>query len=212
MSGESIDGVLQVVEEAVRAGIVIHEGDRLAFRHDLLREALYEDMGTSVQQSRHFAAARALAAGRAAPLEVAYHFVRAPEMEDDMAVEWLLAAARQAIDFSTRAELLQSVLQRLPSTDPRRAEIGAEAIDCLGQGGRVADVEALVERLRVHLGAVDAARLSAALSGAYAEQTDPVNVLRHCDAARRLPSLPHHVLAELIGNEGFALLLTGRVR
>ena len=63
VSGVSIDDVLHVVDDAVRAGIVVHEGDRLAFRHDLLREALYDDMGTSVQQSRHLAAAHALAAG-----------------------------------------------------------------------------------------------------------------------------------------------------
>ena len=191
---------------------MVHDGDRLAFRHDLLREALYEDMGTAVQRSRHLAAGRALAAGGAAPLEVAYHLVRAPATEDDMAVDWLLAAAYQAIDLNTKAELLDNALRRLAPTDPRSAEIGAEAIACLGEAGRVADAEALAERLRVHVGAGDAALLSAALADAYAQQTDPVGVLRHCDAAlRHVPSLPPRLRAELLANEGFALLLAGRV-
>ena len=117
VSGESIDTVLHVMEDAIRAGIVVDDGDRLAFRHDLLREALYEDMGTAVQQSRHLAAGQALAAGGAAPLEIAYHLVRAPATEDDLAVDWLLAAARQAIDVNTKADLLESALQRLAPTD-----------------------------------------------------------------------------------------------
>ncbi len=108
MSGEPIDAVLEVMDEAVRAGIFVPEGDRLAFRHDLLREALYEDMGVAAQRSRHLAAGRALATGGTAPLEVAYHFVRALVTEDDMAVDWLLAAAGQAIDINTAAELLEA--------------------------------------------------------------------------------------------------------
>ena len=210
VSGASIDVVLQVMDDAVRAGIVVHDGDRLAFRHDLLREALYEDMGIAVQRSRHLAAGRALAAGGAAPLEVAHHLVRAPATEDDMAVDWLLAAAHQAIDLNTEAELLDDALQRLAPTDPRCAEIGAEAIACLGLTGRVADAELLGERLRIHVGRGDAALLSVALAGAYIQQTDPVGVLRHGEAARRL-RLPPGLEAGLLADEGFALLLIGRV-
>jgi DNA-binding CsgD family transcriptional regulator len=211
VSGESIDAALHVMEDAVRAGIVVHDGDRLAFRHDLLREALYEDMGTAAQRTRHLAAGRALATGGAAPLEVAYHIVRAPATEDDMAVDWLLAAARQAIDYNIKAELLQSALQRLAPTDQRSAEIGAEAIDCMGRAGRVPDAEALAERLRAHLGAGDAALLSVALAEIYAQQTDPVGVLRHCDAVRHVPSLPPGLRAGLLANEGLARLMAGRV-
>ena len=211
VSGEPIDAVLEVMDEAVRAGIFVHEGDRLAFRHDLLREALYEDMGVAAQRSRHLAAGRALATGGAAPLEVAYHFVRAPVTEDDMAVDWLLAAAGQAIDINTAAELLESALQRLAPTDPRAAEVAAEAITCLGGAGRVADAEALAERLRAHVGAGGAALLSSALANAYAAQTDPEGVLRHCDALRHDPSLPPGLRAGLLAAEGFALLQVGRV-
>jgi DNA-binding CsgD family transcriptional regulator len=211
VSGESIDAVLHVMDDAVRAGIVVPDGDRLAFRHDLLREALYEDMGTADQRSRHLTAGRALATGGAAPLEVAYHLVRAPATEDDMAVGSLLAAAGQAIDNNTKAELLESALQRLAPTDPRSAEIGAEAIACLGAAGRVADAEALAERLRARVGAGGAALLSAAMARAYAEQTDPEGVLRHCDALRHDRALPPGLRADLLAFEGSALNQVGRV-
>jgi DNA-binding CsgD family transcriptional regulator/tetratricopeptide (TPR) repeat protein len=211
VSGESPDVVLEVMEDAVRAGIVVHDGDRLAFRHDLLHEALYEDMGTAAQRSRHLAAGRALADGGAAPLEVAYHFVRAPVTEDEMAVDWLLAAADQAIDRTTTAELLESALQRLAPTDPRAAEIGAMAIVCLGRAGRVADAEVLADRLRARVGTGGAARLSAALAEAYSDQTQPKEALRHCDALRHDRSLPPGDRARLLAVEGTALNQVGRV-
>jgi DNA-binding CsgD family transcriptional regulator/tetratricopeptide (TPR) repeat protein len=211
VSGESVDVVLAVMDDAVRAGIVVPDGDRLAFRHDLLHEALYEDMGTAAQRSRHLAAGRALAKGGAAPLEVAYHLVRAPATEDAMAVDWLLAAAGQAIDATTQAELLDAALQRLAPTDPRAAEIGIEAIVYLGRAGRVTDAEALADRLRARVGAAGAARLSNALAGAYADQTQPEGVLRHCDAVRHDRSLPPGDRARLLAVEATALNQVGRV-
>jgi hypothetical protein len=211
VSGESIDVVLEVMDEAVRAGIVVPDGERLAFRHDLLSEALYEDMGTAAQRSRHLAAARALATGGAAPLEVAYHTMRAPAIQDAAAVDWLLAAVGPAIDATTQAELLESALQRLAPTDPRAPEIAHQAIIRLGRAGRVTDAEALAARLRAHVGAAGAARLSVALAGAYADQTQPEGTLRHCDAVKHDRSLPPALRAYLLAFEGSALGLVGRV-
>jgi tetratricopeptide (TPR) repeat protein len=211
VSGEAIDVVLQIMDEAIRSGIVVHDDDRLAFRHDLLHEALYEDMGTAAQRSRHLAAGRALATGGATPREVAYHFMRAPATEDATAVDWLRAAASHAFDATTQAELLESALQRLAPTDPRAAEIGHQAIIRLGRVGRVTDAEALAERLRAHVGAAGTARLSAALAGAYADQTHPEGVLRHCDALRHDRSLPPDLRANLHAYEGSALRQVGRV-
>jgi DNA-binding CsgD family transcriptional regulator/tetratricopeptide (TPR) repeat protein len=211
VSGSPLDSVLAVLEEAVRAGIVIHDGERLAFRHDLLREALYEDMGMAVRQSLHLQAGRALAAAGGAPLEVAHHLVRGPAAQDDMAVDWLVAAARQAIHLGTKADLLGSALERVAATGRRSAEIGAKAIVIMGQTGRVADAESVAERLRLSLDDHDAALLSAALAEAYAHLSDPVGVLRHCDAVRDHASLPARDRSMLPANEGFGLLLAGRV-
>lgn len=143
--------MLPVLEEAVQAGILVHEDERLAFRHDLLREALYKDMGAGIPSSLHLDAGRALAASGAAPLDVAHHLVLGPAAEDDMAVDWLVAAANQAIHLGTKADLLESALERLPSTDRRSADIGAEAVTVLGQSGRVGDAEALADRLGADL-------------------------------------------------------------
>jgi DNA-binding CsgD family transcriptional regulator len=211
VSGSPLDSVLAVLEEGVRAGIVVHDGERLAFRHDLLREALYADMGVAVRRSLHLKAGRALAAAGGAPLEVAHHVVRGPAAQDDTAVDWLLAAVRHAIDLGTKAELLESALERVTAADRRSAEIGAKAIVIMGQTGRVADAEALADRLRVSLDEKDAVLLSAALAEAYAHLSDPVGVLRHCDAPGDHASLPARNRSMLPANEGFGLLLAGRV-
>jgi ATP/maltotriose-dependent transcriptional regulator MalT len=211
VTGTPIVALVPVLEEATRAGIVVHDDDRLAFRHDLLREALYEDMGTAIRQSLHLEAGRALAAAGASPFQVAHHLMRGPAAKDDMAVEWLLAAAKQAIDLDTKAELLESALERLPPGDRRSAEIGAKAITVLGRTGRVADAEDLADRLRTGLDQAAAAQLSVALAEAYAHKSDPAGVLRHCGAARHVPSLGPRADAMLLAAEGMGLLLAGRV-
>jgi hypothetical protein len=211
VSGTQVDEMLPVLEEAVQTGILVHEDERLAFRHDLLREALYEDMGAGVRASLHLDAGRALAAAGAAPLDVAYHLVRAPVAEDALAVDWLVAAERQAIDLDTKAELLESALERLALADRRSAEIGARAIVVLGRAGRVAAAEALAERLRTSVDEADSALLSAALAEAYAYRSDPAGTLRHCAAARHVRALRPRVEAMLLASEAAGLLLAGRV-
>ena len=210
-SGMSIDEVLPVLDDAVRASILVHDGDRLAFRHDLLREALYEDIGVAVRQSLHLQAGRYLAAAGGTPLEVAHHLLRGPETEDNMAVDWLLAAAHQTIDLDTKAELLERALDRCPAVDRRSAEIGAKAIVIMGQTGRMADAQALADRLRASLAERDAAVLNAALAEAYAHLSDPVGVLRHCGAVRDRSLLSVRDRNMVLANEGFGLLLAGRL-
>ena len=62
VSGTAVSDLLPVLDDAARAGILIDDRGRLAFRHELLRSALYDDMGTAIRQSLHLEAARALAA------------------------------------------------------------------------------------------------------------------------------------------------------
>jgi predicted ATPase len=65
-----------VLAEAIRARVLEDDGDRLRFRHDLLREALYEDLPASVRVGLHREAGQRLAASGAAALQVAEHLAR----------------------------------------------------------------------------------------------------------------------------------------
>ena len=211
VSGTAIGDLLPVLNEAVKAGILIDDEGRLGFRHDLLRAALYDDTGTAIRQSLHLEAARALAARGAAPLEVAHHILRGPSSTDHATVETLLAASRQTIHLGTKVELLTGAFERLPVGDSRSVDIAVKTIVILGQTGRAADAEALAARLRPTLGVGDQARLSAALAAAYVQQGDPAGVLRHHDAIGDKTVLAARQRNMLLLNEGFGLFLALRV-
>jgi predicted ATPase len=77
VSGCSAGELLGVVDTALRAGVLADTGLRLAFRHGLIRQVLYEGMPTGLRSALHMQAARMLAAAGAAPERVAAQLVPA---------------------------------------------------------------------------------------------------------------------------------------
>ena len=65
------------------------DGTRLRFRHDLIREALYEDLPLSVRRGLHREAGRRLAESGAPVLQVAEQLARGAGPGDAEAIEWL---------------------------------------------------------------------------------------------------------------------------
>ncbi len=60
MTGRPAGDVLALLDEAVASRLVISEGNRFAFAHALIREALYEDLGPAARAGLHQRAAEAL--------------------------------------------------------------------------------------------------------------------------------------------------------
>ena len=81
--------LLPDLEEGVRAGILGEVGSRLRFRHDLFREAVYQDVPFPVRVQLHREAGQALAAAGAPAELVARHLGLASEPGDVEALEWL---------------------------------------------------------------------------------------------------------------------------
>ena len=204
VSGTAMSDLLPVLDDAARAGILIDDRGRLAFRHDLLQAALYDDMGTAIRESLHLEAARALAAADASPLDVAHHILRTPSTSDDFAVDTLLAAADQAIHFGTKIELLSAALPRFPTNDARSVPTADRVIVLLGMIGRGADAERFAAPMLSTLGAADRARLNSALAKAYANQGDGAATLRHCDAIPDRTLLAPAEQTLMLITEGFA--------
>ena len=44
MTGQSAGSLVGPIEETLAAGVLVENGDRLAFCHDLVRRAVYEDL------------------------------------------------------------------------------------------------------------------------------------------------------------------------
>jgi DNA-binding CsgD family transcriptional regulator len=122
VTGRSAEELAGVVEQAVAAGVVARAGARLAFRHGLIRQALYEGMPTSLREALHLQAAQMLAEVGASAERVAAQLAAAPEAGGEWVWQWLTEVAG---DLGYRApqltaELLRRVLAQLPAADSRR--------------------------------------------------------------------------------------------
>jgi DNA-binding CsgD family transcriptional regulator len=142
VTGQAAGELVDVVEEAVTAGVVgetadagaasrgIGAGPRLAFRHGLIRQVLYGGMPRTVREGLHLEAARALACAGAVPERVAAQLTAAPESADPWVAGWLAEAAPVLTYRAPRvaAQLLRQVLNLLPEPDPRREVLEAALV------------------------------------------------------------------------------------
>jgi DNA-binding CsgD family transcriptional regulator len=97
------------LQEAVAAGIVDGAGTELAFRHPLIRQALYESMPQALRTALHAEAARELAAAGADPLSVAQQLSAAGRPGSGWARDWLTGCVPA---LTTRAPQLAVELVR----------------------------------------------------------------------------------------------------
>ena len=132
-----------VLAEAIRARVLEDDGDRLRFRHDLIRDAIYQDLAGSVRRALHREAGQRLARAGAPALQVAEHLARGATTGDTEAVTWLARAARQAAPRApdTAAELLGRAAGLMAPGDPGRDRLLAEQATSLTWAGRIADAE-----------------------------------------------------------------------
>lgn len=109
----------QILEPAIYTGIVVPRGGELAFAHDLVREALYEDVPQALRRQQHQDIAMALAriGGRAG--EVARHFILGVDAGTEEAIRWIRRAAHEASasDPQSAAETIDHAIRRTVSTD-----------------------------------------------------------------------------------------------
>ena len=114
--------------EAIRAGVLEDNGAQLRFRHDLIRDAVYEDLPESVRRGLHREAGQRLAPAGAPALQVAGQMARGAAPGDTGAITWLVAAAREAAPSSPEvaADLLGQAAGLMSAQDPRRDRLLAE--------------------------------------------------------------------------------------
>jgi len=135
--------LLGVVQEAIAAGVLVAEADRLAFRHEVIRQALYESLPASVRNALHLQAGQALAAA-GAPVERAAQHLLAGMTVDARTLEWLAGAADR---LSTRApglaaDLLGRVFDQADPVGGQAGRLRLALANALQRSGRFADAEA----------------------------------------------------------------------
>jgi DNA-binding CsgD family transcriptional regulator len=147
LAGQTVGQLIEPVAECRRAGFLGEEGNHLAFKHDLLRQAVYEALPGSVRRALHRDAARLLLANNAAPLDVAPHLALSAQAGDAVAIDSLRQAASSLVGTNpdAAADLALRAFELSPPSDPRRAEIAAQASDALGWTSRLSDAERVRE-------------------------------------------------------------------
>jgi len=113
------------LQEAVLARVLVGSGAELAFRHQLIHQALYESMPAALRTALHADAARELAATDADVLSVAQQLVAARKPGPGWARAWL---TQNAPALTMRAPQLAADLLRQEADETPGGEQGWDAL------------------------------------------------------------------------------------
>jgi DNA-binding CsgD family transcriptional regulator len=199
--------------EAFDAQLLDESGDGVAFRHQLVHDAIYQHVPAPARRVLHREAALALMSAGADPLDVAHHLVLGAERGDEQAVAWLRTAAREA---SLRApavavELLRRAEALLPGGHPQADLVSAEIVVAMLTAGRVAEASARAEAVlaRQHAAEVDTS-LRVSLLGALALQNRAAEVIAVAQAGLAGTSgLPPAAEVPMLTHQSWAHTYTG---
>jgi DNA-binding CsgD family transcriptional regulator/tetratricopeptide (TPR) repeat protein len=133
-TGRVASALLPVLDEALAAGVLAEAGTRLAFRHVLIRQALYEATPPPARAALHRRVAQALAEAGLPLDQVAGHLLAAgPDGLDGWALGWLAANATR---LAHRAPDLAAELLTLATASASSAALWhglAHALDALNR-------------------------------------------------------------------------------
>ena len=182
-----------VLAEGIAGRVLEEYGAVIRFRHDLIRDAIYEDLPLSVRRGLHREAGQRLAQTGAPALQVAEHLARGAGQGDAEAIGWLTRAAREAAARSPdiAASLLERAAGLMAPADPGRDRLLAERASSLMVAGRIADAEAACRLLlgRDHDRSVQG-EVRICLGHALLAQGQARDALRELEQAGSSPALP----------------------
>ena len=138
VTGRSTSELWPEIEELERSGLLRVEGDQLRFSHDLVRQAVYNDLPAPVRVSAHADAAQRLDAAGASVVVVSEHVLRSVREGDDTAVGALHQAASRVLDRAPglAVTLLDAALEHASPLDRRRRELACDRAGALLAAGR----------------------------------------------------------------------------
>ncbi|MGC0386063.1 helix-turn-helix transcriptional regulator [Streptomyces sp. SAI-129] len=200
--------LIAALEEAVRAGLLDDDGERLAFRHDLLRQAVYADILPSARKTLHRDAARVLVAAGHQAIDAVPHVLRGAVPGDEEAVALLQRAADDvlAVTPDLAADLMTRALALVPSVRPLRFAVGEQTILALTRAGRSRDALSTGDELLAARPPLEVfSRLQAALGGTLWSMDLAGELRRRTEAALALGGALPEIAARLAALRTLAL-------
>ena len=211
MTSLSVGELVDPVTELLEADLFVDDGDRLTFRHDLIREAVRVAMPNPVRRGLDRQAADVLIARGALPTEVALQLAESAEPGDDVAIEIVLKASQQLAlsDPGGAASLAQRGLELTPERHPLRGALVVQRVLSLFAAGLAEEGERFADaELRRTLPATEEARVR--LSVATMFDISPEVRAETARAGLALPGLDTDLTAWLWTSLLHSLTVAGR--
>jgi len=199
------------IREAIAAGLLTEVGNRLGFRHDLVREAVDASLPKAVRRSMRRTAVEVMLQHGASAADVAQLVMDVAEPGDVASAGLLRRAAAQIgqVSPAVAAPLSRRALDLTPRGGPGRGEAVVQAIDLLVQAGRAAEAAKLLAASESDL-ADPVAEAQARLSiGMLMAQYAPAAVAEQCQAALRLAGVPPALRVQLLSLLACSLDING---
>ncbi|MGH3252647.1 MAG: ATP-binding protein, partial [Trebonia sp.] len=200
LTGTTPAAILGALREAMAAGLVIEDGDRVTFRHDLVREAVDATLPRTVRQSLRRRAVDVMLRHGAPPSDVAELVMDVARPGDAGAITILRRAAAETgrVSPMVASTLSRRALDLTSPGDPGRGPLTAETLAYLIDAGQAAEAVRLMTAAAGDLtdpAAEAGARLNLAhLSIQYA----PADVVEQCQRALELPDVPEELRVRLL--------------
>ena len=204
--------LLEPIQEVIDGGIFVSVGNKLAFQHDLTRDAIRNLVAVAARRALDRRAADVLLAGGALPVEVTSQLADSAEFNDDGAIR-ILAAAAEALgitDPSSSADIASRALELAPDRHPMRGPLVARRTISLFAAGRGEEAREFADTaLRQTLPAEQEAEVRIGIAGMFTLSADVrAENLRQ---ALALPGLPPDMRARALASLFHNLIVAGRL-
>jgi DNA-binding CsgD family transcriptional regulator len=188
MLDQSPSALLAPVEELIQADLLMERDDKLAFGHDLIREAVRASVPLPARRALDRQAAAVLLARGALPVEVATQLSASAEPGDEIAIGTLFKAAEAigTTDPGAAADLSQRALELAPRQHPLRGPLVAQTAIWLHAAARSDEAKAFADTaLREVLPPQQEAEVRLSIAGMFAISPDV-----RAEACRKALALP----------------------
>lgn len=128
----ALASAMPTLDVALTEGVLLPMGSRYAFRHELVRQALLNQIPPHRRTQMHRRIAALLTEQSAAPADIARHWREGGKPRE--ALPWLLDAAREALRLAAFSDALRHLAPVL-EVEPRHPDalrLRAEALDAMG--------------------------------------------------------------------------------
>lgn len=147
VTGTRVSRVVVTLASAIASKVIRERGDHLSFRHDLIHEAIYQDIPAPVRATMHVEAAKALRSLSVPAPRVAEQLLRGVQIPTPGMIELITETAASLRKLAPRVaiELYERAVELLGEQAP--AQIHRKMLMPLAAVGRASDAINLAEQL-----------------------------------------------------------------